>query len=460
MSSAANGNDLSAMRSYYESGITKTYTFRKKQLQLLKEAVLKYEREIYNALYSDLKKSPEESYATESGLILADINVALNKLHKWMKPKRAGVDFVNLPSYGKIYRDPLGVVLIIAPWNYPLQLLFIPMIGAIAGGNCVMLKPSEFAPATAALAEKIIHEIFPKQYVQIVLGDGAELIPAMMQSFRFDHIFYTGSIPVGREIYKLAAKDIIPVTLELGGKSPCVIEADADIPSAARRIALGKFANAGQTCIAPDYVLVHRAVKEKFMLQFRETIDNFFGDNPEKSYSYGKIINQKRFEKLTSYLTQGDITIGGQTDKENLFIAPAVVENVSLDWQIMQEEIFGPVLPLLVFETSDEAFAIIQKNPNPLAFYLFTSNSNTEKEWIDRVAFGGGCINNTIWHFANHRFPFGGIGSSGIGAYHGKHSFDTFTHAKSVMKTPTWFDPAIKYPPFNNKLKWFKKFIG
>ncbi|MBS1932689.1 MAG: aldehyde dehydrogenase family protein, partial [Bacteroidetes bacterium] len=380
-------------------------------------------------------------------------------LHKWIQPKRTKVELVNLPSSGKIYRDPLGVVLIIAPWNYPLQLLFIPLIGAIAGGNCVVLKPSEFAHATAAIAEKMIREIFSEEYIQIVQGDGGEVIPAMMHSFRFDHIFYTGSIPVGKIIYQSAAKDLIPVTLELGGKSPAVIEADANITTAARRITLGKFINAGQTCIAPDYALVHESVKEEFVGKMKEMIANFFGDNSEASYSYGKIINEKRFEKLTSYLKDGKILVGGETNKEKLFVAPTMIENVSIDSSVMKDEIFGPVLPIITFNNIDYALKIIQKNPNPLSFYLFTSDSNKEKEWMNRVAFGGGCINNTAWHFANHHFPFGGIGNSGIGAYHGKSTFDTFTHAKAVMKTPTWFDPAIKYPPFNGKLKWYKKFI-
>ena len=450
---------LLTMRNYYESGVTKKYDFRKKQLQLLKETVLKYEKEIYNALYTDLKKSPEESYATELGLILAEVNGALKNLHKWMTPKRARVELVNLPSSGKIYRDPLGVVLIIAPWNYPLQLLFIPLIAAVAGGNCVVLKPSEFAPATAAISEKIISEVFSKEYIDIVQGDGAQLIPEMMQSFRFDHIFYTGSIPVGKIIYQSAAKDLIPVTLELGGKSPAVIEPDANITAAARRITLGKFVNAGQTCIAPDYVLVHESVKEKFVSAMKEMIKKFFDDNAQESYSYGKIINEKRFDKLTSYLKQGKILTGGETDKEQLFIAPTLIENVSIDSPVMQDEIFGPVLPIITFNKMDDVLKIIQKNPNPLSFYLFTSDSSKEKEWMSNVAFGGGCINNTAWHFANHSFPFGGIGNSGIGAYHGKYGFDTFTHAKAVMKTPTWFDPAIKYPPFKGKLKWYKRFI-
>lgn len=450
---------LESMRQYFESGATRSYEFRKSQLLKLKQAVLQHEEEIYAALYSDLKKSREEAYATELGLFLAEINSAIKNLSRWMKPKSAGTDLVNLPSPSKIYRDPLGVVLIISPWNYPFQLLLIPLVGAIAGGNCAVLKPSEFASATASVIEKIISQIFSQEYVNVVQGEGAEVIPSMMQSFRFDHVFYTGSIPVGKIIYQLAAKDLIPVTLELGGKSPAIVESDADISVAARRIVLGKFINAGQTCIAPDYVLVHQSIKVKFLEKIKQTINLFYGENKLESEEYGKIINEKRFDKLLSYLSDGNIFFGGEHDKSKLFIEPTIIENTPLDSPLMTEEIFGPIMPVLGFNSKEEALSIIKHNPNPLAFYLFTTDLKKEKEWIESVPFGGGCINNTAWHFTNHHIPFGGIGNSGIGAYHGKSTFDTFTHAKPVMKTPLWFDPSIKYPPFKGKLKIFKWFI-
>lgn len=450
---------LHSMRTFFESGVTRSYDFRKTQLLQLKQAMLQHEEEIYAALYSDLKKSPEEAYATELGLLLAEINSALKNLKDWMQPKHAGTDLVNLPSSSKIYRDPLGVALIISPWNYPLQLLLIPLVGAIAGGNCAVLKPSELAPATASVIEKIITQIFSPEYVCVVQGDGAEIIPAMMQAFHFDHVFYTGSIPVGKIIYQLAAKDLVPVTLELGGKSPAVVEGDADIAVAARRIALGKFINAGQTCIAPDYVLVHESIKNKFVEKLKQTINSFFGERKMESKDYGKIINEKRFDKLVSYLSEGDIVFGGENNKSKLFIAPTIIENIPLDSPLMKEEIFGPILPVLGFSSTEEALSIVQRNPNPLAFYLFTSDAKKEKAWIVSVPFGGGCINNTAWHFTNHHLPFGGIGSSGIGAYHGKSTFDTFTHAKAVMRTPRWFDPSLKYPPFKGKLRIFKWFI-
>jgi aldehyde dehydrogenase (NAD+) len=459
MNDSFTNNELLSLRRFYETGATLTYAFRKQQLQLFKQAVIKYEQEIYDALYKDLKKSPEESYATENGLLLAEINVTLKHLKQWMSPQSTGINLVNLPSSGKLYPDPLGVVLIISPWNYPFQLSLIPFVGAIAAGNCVVLKPSESAPATAAIIEKIIKETFPPEYVKVIQGDGASVIPGMMQAFRFDHIFYTGSIPVGNAIYQLAAKELIPVTLELGGKSPAIVEEDADIAASAQRIALGKFANAGQTCIAPDYVLVHENVLEKFTAVLKDKVTRFFGEDAAKSHDYGRIINSKRFDTLAAYLQDGEIIMGGQTDRAALFIAPTIIKNINQDAKVMQDEIFGPILPIISFKQTEEAIAIVKKNANPLAFYIFTSSKKREEEWIRRVAFGGGCVNNTIWQFANHYMPFGGIGSSGMGAYHGKHSFNTFTHIKPVMKTPTWFDPAIKYPPFKGRLNLFKWLI-
>ena len=450
---------LANNRKFYNTGQTKSYQFRLKQLKAFKATILKYENEISAALNADLKKSPEEAYATETGLLLAELNSAIKNLYSWMKPRSSGTDLVNIPSSGKIYRDSLGVVLIIAPWNYPLQLLFIPLVGAIAGGNCVVLKPSELAPATAAISEKIINETFPEEYVQLVQGDGAEVIPQMMNEFRFDHVMYTGSVLVGKIIYQLAAKELIPVTLELGGKSPAVVEADANLNVAARRIILGKFTNAGQTCIAPDYILVHESVKDKLVQRLKETIYELYGQNPAESYDYGKIINEKRFDKLVSYFNEGKIITGGQQDRAKLFIAPTLLDNVHLDASVMREEIFGPVLPILSFRDFEEAVHIIEKNPNPLSFYIFTSSAKNEEQWINRISFGGGCINNTAWHFTNHHMPFGGVGNSGIGSIHGKYTFDTFTRLKPVMKTPVWFDPKIKYPSFKGKLKLFRMLI-
>ena len=450
---------LQNMRRYFQTGSTRSYEFRREQLLKLRKAVQQNEQEIAEALYSDLKKSREEAYGTETGLLLTEITVTLKNLHRWMQPRRVATNLLNLPSSSKIYMDPLGVVLIIAPWNYPFQLSLIPLVGAIAAGNAVVVKPSELAPATAAIIERIIRDCYPPEYVRVEQGDGAVVVPALMSGFRFDHIFYTGSIPVGRSIYAQAAGDLIPVTLELGGKSPAVIEEDAQIPVAARRIAFGKFSNAGQTCIAPDYLLVHAAVKDRFLEKLKQVIEEFFGADPSQSPNYGKIINEKRFDKLLSYLSQGNIIMGGRHNRSSLFIEPTVLGQPALDMPVMQEEIFGPVLPVLTFHSREEALAIIQRNPDPLAFYVFTSNTQRERSWIESLSFGGGCVNNSSWHFANHHLPFGGIGKSGIGAYHGKYSFEVFAHAKPVMKTPAWPDPGIKYPPFQGKLKWFKLFM-
>lgn len=451
--------DPELMRNYFESGATRSYEFRKRQLQLLKAAILKYENEISKALYSDLKKSPEEAYATETGQVLAEINMALKNLHHWMKPERTKTNLLNFPSSGRIYHDPRGVVLIISPWNYPFNLLITPLVGAIAGGNCIVLKPSEIAPATSGIIEKIISEIFPAEYIKVYEGEGSVIVPSLNEKFHFDYIFYTGSIAVGKSIYQMAAKNLIPVTLELGGKSPAIIENDADIKIAVRRIVIGKFINAGQTCVAPDYLLIHADIFEDFIAQLKETIRQFFGDDAKESYDYGRIINKKRFDTLVSYLGDGDIVAGGNYDASSLYIEPTIIKNISPDSPLMKEEIFGPILPVFTFTNMNEALDIIKKNVNPLAFYVFTSDKKKEKEWLGKVTFGGGCINNTIYHLSNPYFPFGGIGNSGIGAYHGKFSFQTFIHAKPVLKTATWFDPSMKYPPLKGKLKRFKFFI-
>ena len=452
-------SSLENLRTFFNSGNTQSYAFRKEQLNRLKSSILKHEQDLYDALYTDLKKSPEEVWVTETGMVISELNTAIKKLSKWMKPKRVSTNLLNLPSRSRILSEPLGVVLIIAPWNYPFQLLINPLIGAIAAGNCVVLKPSEFAPATDAVMKKIIEETFPKEYILYVQGDGAAVIPEMMNNFTFDHVFYTGSTAVGKIIYKMAADKLTPVTLELGGKSPCVVESDANIKVAARRIAMTKFSNAGQMCVAPDYVLVHESVKEKFIDSMKESIENFFSSTPEESYNYGKIINAKQFDRLNNYLQQGKVAHGGRTDKEKLFIEPTLLTDVSMNADVMKDEIFGPILPIFSFNEKEEALKIIQQHPNPLSFYVYTSNSTKESDWLKAVPAGGSCVNNSSWHLTNHNLPFGGRGFSGIGNYHGHFSFDTFSHKKAVMKTPTWFDPNIKYPPFKGKLSLFKKVI-
>ena len=444
------------MRQYFDSGITKSIAFRKVQLQTLKQAILKFEQELYNALYTDLKKSPEECWVTELGLVFSELDFISKNLRRWMEPERVSTNLLNLPSGSKIMREPLGVVLIIGPWNYPFQLLINPLLGAIAAGNCVVLKPSEFAPATAAVMKKMVEENFSSDYILYAEGDGAVIVPQMMDHFVFDHVFYTGSTAIGKIIYKMAAENLVPVTLELGGKSPCVVESDANIAVAARRIAMTKFSNAGQMCVAPDYVLVHVSKKDELVAALKKTIQQFFGDRAEESYNYGKIINEKQFDRIVAYLSQGTIEQGGRTDKEKLFIEPTILTNVSLEASVMRDEIFGPVLPVITYDTIEVAKQVIARHPNPLAFYIYTSDKKKEKEWLEAVAFGGGCVNNASWHLTNHHLPFGGRGASGTGNYHGKYSFETFSHRKAIMKTPAWFDPNIKYPPFKGKLKLFK----
>lgn len=447
---------LQDLRTYYNSGETKPYAFRKKQLQRLKQSIVAHEKDIYQALEKDLKKSPEECWVTETGMVIAEINAALRSLREWMRPERVDTNLLNLPSSSKVIREPLGVVLIIGPWNYPFQLLINPLVGAIAAGNCVVLKPSEFAPATDEVMKRIIQDVFQPGYILYVQGEGADVIPAMMNHFTFDHVFYTGSTQVGKIIYKMAAERLVPVTLELGGKSPCVVESDANIRVAARRIAMTKFSNAGQMCVAPDYVLVHDSVKDKFIRYLKETIVKFFGEKPEEHYNYGKIVNEKQFDRLTGYLSNGDIIHGGRNEKAKLFFEPTILENVREGAPVMKEEIFGPILPVIPFANMEEAKKIIDQHPNPLSFYVYTSSSKKEKEWLAAVPSGGSCVNNSSWHLTNHHLPFGGRGFSGTGNYHGRYSFETFSHKKAVMKTPSWFDPSIKYPPFKGKLKLFK----
>src|SRR6478735_3124034 len=451
---------LQSLSNYFKSGKTKDYSFRKQQLLNLKKAILNNEGELYKCLYTDLKKSKEEVWVTETGFVLTEINDALKHLKKWMSRKKAGTNLLNFPSSSYIIPEPLGVVLIIAPWNYPLQLLLTPFIGAIAAGNCVALKPSEFAPATAAVLKKIIESTFPDEYILYVEGEGAVVIPQLMRQFTFNHVFYTGSTAIGKTIYKMAAERLVPVTLELGGKSPCIIESDANIKVAAKRVAMTKFSNAGQMCVAPDYVLVHSSVKQKFIQEVSAVVEKFFTKDPLNNPEYGKIINEKQFDRLAEYLNEGNIMYGGNTNRERLFIQPKIIDSITGENKLMQEEIFGPILPIIGFDTNKEAKAIIEKNADPLALYVYTGSKQREDYWLDNIAFGGGCINNSSWHLTNYNLPFGGRGFSGIGKYHGKYTFETFSHYKAIMKTPTWLDPALRYPPFKGKLNLFKKIIG
>jgi aldehyde dehydrogenase (NAD+) len=448
--------DFSNMYSYYSSGQLSTYRARKDQLNTLRKAIRQYETQVLEALYKDLHKPAAEAYATEIGFVYAEISHALKHLSAWMKPTRVSSPLMLFPSSSKIFRDSLGVVLIIAPWNYPFQLLIGPLIGAIAGGNCAVLKPSELTPNTATVVANMINDFFDPAFIRVVQGNGAVVVPQLMNENRFDHVFFTGSIAVGKQIAKMAAPKLVSVTLELGGKSPCIIDADANIPVAAKRITWGKFTNAGQTCVAPDYLLVHESRKEELVNNIRTTIHEFYGDDPQRSPDYGRIVNANRFIKLKQYLQHASAIEGGKTDPNDLYIAPTLLENVALDSAMMKEEIFGPILPVFSFREPAEAMEIIHQNPNPLSFYYFGNNQVNVQMFTSKLAFGGGCINNTLVHLGNAELPFGGVGNSGLGAYHGKFSFDTFTRPKAVLKTATWLDPKMKYPPYEGKMKYFK----
>ena len=453
-------SNINALKDYFNTGATQTYAFRLLQLERLKKAVMDSEKVLYEALHADLKKTDEDAWATEVGFFLSELNYTIKHLQEWMQPKSVATNLVNMPSTSYTIQEPLGVVCIIAPWNYPFQLLFTPLIGAIAGGNCAVLKPSEFAPATAKVMAKIIADLFPNNYMLYLEGDGATVLPPLLTENRFDHIFYTGSTAVGKIIYKYAAEKLVPVTLELGGKSPAVITADANLRVAARRLANPKFSNCGQMCIAPDYILVPTDLKDKLIKELIIAIQSFYGVDAEASEHYGKIINDKQWLRITSYLSEGEIVYGGKSNREKLFIEPTIMTGVHADAKIMQDEIFGPILPILTYTSKEEALAIIHKNPNPLAFYVFTENKTDEQYWLTNVPSGGACVNNATMHITNHDLPFGGRGYSGTGGYHGKLSFDTFTHTKSVLKTPTWIDPGFKYPPYKGKAWLLKRLIG
>ena len=452
-------NRLNTLRQYFQSGKTLDISFRKEQLKRLKNAILKYEEDLYESLAADLKKSKEEVWVTETGLVLSEINFFLKNIEEMAAPRKVSTNLSNQPGKSYIVQEPLGVVLIIAPWNYPFQLLFLPLAGAIAAGNCVVLKPSELAPATSAVMEKIISYTFSPSYISYVTGEGAAVIPPMIRQFRFDHIFYTGSTLVGKSIYQLAAEQLVPTTLELGGKSPCIVTKNADLKLAAKRIAMAKFSNAGQMCITADYVIVHQAVKDQFIALLKDTITTFYGEHPVNSYDYGRIINLKQFHRLLNYIQSSELLAGGAHNEEMLYIAPTIIKVEDMNTPLMMEEIFGPLLPVLIYESNETALEIIRQNPDPLAFYVFTNQKSEADEWMQKVPSGGACVNAVAMHYLNRNLPFGGRGASGIGHYHGKYSFDTFSHQKAVLKAATWPDFSFAYPSFKGKLSALKRLL-
>ncbi len=442
-------------RNYFSSGKPRDVDFRLEQLKALKKAINKYEPEIYKALHTDLHKSEYEAYMTETSVVLTELNYHIRKIRKWAKPKRITTPYFLLPSSSRIYSEPYGCTLIIAPWNYPFQLLINPLIGAISAGNCAILRPSPYTPHVSAILKEMIEKTFPSEYITVIEGSKDE--NQILLAEKFDHIFFTGSPGFGKAVMKAAAEHLTPVTLELGGKSPCIIDRDADINAAARRVAWGKLLNAGQTCIAPDHVWVHEEVKEAFVASLIRNIEKFYGEDARKSPDFPRIVNQEAWERLGKYLKEGKIIYGGKTDDSDNYISPTLIEDFDLNGEMMQNEIFGPILPLKQFNEISEVIKYINSRPKPLALYYF-GKENREK-LLRSTSAGGVCINDTIMHIANHHLPFGGVGNSGFGKYHGRHSFATFSHEKSVLISRTWFDIPIKFAPFKN-LNLLKRLLG
>lgn len=448
---------VSRQREYFLGGATLEPSERRESLLRLRKAILAREKEIAEALHADLRKSPFESYMSETGMVLDELRYIAKHLEKWSKPKRVPTPLSQFPSRSFICREPYGVTLVMSPWNYPFLLSLDPLIGSIAAGNCVILKPSAYAPHTSHLLADLISSVFSPAYVAVVEG-GREENSSLLEQ-RFDFIFFTGSVSVGKLVMEKAARNLTPVVLELGGKSPCIIDETANLPMAARRLVFGKLLNAGQTCVAPDYVLVKRERKEDLISLLKSNIQDALGQNPGKNPEFPKIINQKHFQRLCAILEGETILLGGETDEAALTIAPTVTD-ATAESLSMQEEIFGPILPILTYDKPDDAIRFIREREKPLALYLFTESKAFEKRILQEVSFGGGCINDTIIHLATHHMPFGGVGHSGMGSYHGKKSFDAFTHEKSIVKKSSSVDLPVRYHPYTEKkLKMLKKFL-
>ncbi|AWD68141.1 MULTISPECIES: aldehyde dehydrogenase [Priestia] len=418
--------------SFFNSGKTKDVAFRIETLKKLRELVVRHEEDILKAVKADLNKPEMEAKRAEVGLVLSEIDFAVENLAEWASPKEVETPSTHAGAKSYIYQDPYGLALVIAPWNYPFQLAVSPVVGAIAAGNCVVLKPSELTPHTSSLLAKMFNENFPEEYLTVVEGE-VETSTALLKE-NFDYIFFTGSTMVGKIVAEAAAKHLTPVTLELGGKSPTIVHEDANIEEAAKRIARGKFANAGQTCVAPDYILVQRNVKDELLANLKAVVTNTYGEDVSQNLDFPHVVSEKHFDRLSSFLTNGDIVFGGKTDRSRLFIEPTVLDNISWEDDVMQDEIFGPILPVIVYDEISEVIQVIVKRPKPLALYLFSEDEAVQDHILNSVSFGGGSINDTINHMTSHYLPFGGVGDSGMGAYHGKASFDTFSHAKSILK--------------------------
>ena len=448
---------LAGQKDFFDSGRSRDVAFRAAQLDTLHSVIRDNQQDILNALKQDLSKSAYEGYLTEVGIVLDEIRYVRKHLARWAKPKRVRTHLFQFPGASYIYPEPYGVALIISPWNYPLQLVVGPLIGSLAAGNCSVVKPSEFAPATARIFSEIIGGHFDRNFIAVIEGD-ARISKALLDE-KFDYIFFTGSVDIGKVVMAAAARNLTPVTLELGGKSPCIVDRDADSATAARRIVSGKFINAGQTCIAPDYLLVHRSLKAELMNRMKTFISQFYGPDPRESPDYPRIINEKHFLRLEKLMQHGKIIAGGQADRQELYMAPTILDEVTWDDPIMQQEIFGPILPVLAFDNLAETIPRIKSLPEPLALYLFSNNKQHHEKIIKDIPFGGGCINDTLLHFTNPHLPFGGTGSSGIGSYHGKRSFDTFSHQKSILRKYFRLEAPLRYPPYGNKLRILRKIM-
>ena len=447
----------SQQKDFFASKKTQIIRDRKAALKKLKSELRKRISEIENALTLDLGKSASESYLTEIGMVLSEIDYFLRNLSHLAKPTSVTSSWINFPSKDYIVPEPYGLTLHIAPWNYPFQLSLTPLVGAIAAGNTVMLKPSEQAPHTAQCVKEILDEVFPEEWVAVAIG-GPEVAQSLLD-LRWDHIIYTGGTAVAKIVAQAAAKHLTPTTLELGGKNPCVVDHTADISVSARRIAFGKFLNCGQTCIAPDYIMVHKKNKATLIDALIKAIKRSYGDQPQNSVDYGKIINQRHFERLAELLKNQTILFGGEVDKKTHYIAPTLVEVNDLTNPLMQEEIFGPILPIIEYESEDKLATVISRFEKPLSFYVFSKRKGWAKKMMHHYSYGGGVINDTLIQFTNRRLPFGGVGHSGMGSYHGKHSFDVFSHKKPYIHRSTWLDPKMRYAPYGKNIHLLKKLL-
>lgn len=442
-------------KKYFYTGKTKDISFRLKSLEKLANAIDQFEPDLLAALKKDLNKSEYEAYVVEIMVLKEEIKVMKKNIEKWAKPRRVKTPLVLFGARSYIYPEPVGVNLIIGPWNYPVLLVLNPLIGAIAAGNCAVIKPSEHTFYTARVLKQMIRDIFDPEYVAVAEGD-IETGKALLEQ-PFDHIFFTGSVAVGKAVMEKASQTLTPVTLELGGKSPVIVAEDANLKLAARRIVWGKFINAGQTCVAPDFVYVPEQIRDELLRRMKQEVERFYGEKPLANPNYTRIVSWKHFTRLKSFLKTSHIVFGGESDHYTLKIEPTVIDRVSWEDPIMQEEIFGPLLPVLTYTRLDDVISTLREKPKPLALYIFTENSGVEEKIITSLPYGGGCVNDTLIHTGSPYLPFGGTGTSGIGNYHGKYSFDCFSHKKSVVKQTTWFDLPFRYPHAKNGLKWIRK---